>query len=243
VYSLLLTVILAGIGAGSLLSRASARGQRPLLLERPAERLIAVQGLFVAATLIGLAAADASSLEAIVAGDPAFLAAAGRTVDAADSPSFRVVRELWFNARPMLIEVGVPALLMGFAFPPGNAIVQRAEESVGRRAGVLYLANTCGAVCGSLVTGFILLPHLGIQTSATILMIAASVAVFPLFDAEYRNPRTAGHDRVRTCRYSVSAAAMVAAGIALALWLTPAGGLPQYACAAAPQERAAARGQ
>jgi spermidine synthase len=225
VFSLLLTVILTGIGAGSLLSAASNR--RPRTQGGPAERLIVVQGLFVAATVIGLAAADATAIEAIVAADPAFLAAAGRAIEAASTaepPSLRFLRELWFNARPILIEAGIPALLMGFAFPLGNAIVQRADEAVGRRAGALYLANTCGAVCGSLVTGFLLLPTLGIQTSASILMMAASAAIFPLFVAESRfppatGPAQAGHYRVRTCRHAAAGVSLLAAGVALVLWL------------------------
>ena len=49
----------------------------------------------------------------------------------------------------------------GLRFPLANAIIQRAEQSVGRRAGVLYLSNTVGAVCGSLAAGFLLLPALG----------------------------------------------------------------------------------
>ena len=84
----------------------------------------------------------------------------------------------------MLIEVAVPALLMGFSFPLANAIIQRAEMSVGRRAGVLYLANTAGAVCGSLAAGFILLPSLGLQQSATVLRRSRQRAIVPLYLAE-----------------------------------------------------------
>ena len=80
---------------------------------------------------------------------------------------------------PVLV-AGLPALLMGFAFPMANAIIQRAEASVGRRAGVLYLANTFGAVCGSLATGFLLLPTLGIQRSADVLMVAAGMAALAI---------------------------------------------------------------
>ena len=43
---------------------------------------------------------------------------------------------------------------MGSAFPLGNAVIQHAERAVGTRAGALYLANTAGAVCGSLVAGY-----------------------------------------------------------------------------------------
>ena len=211
VFSLLLTVILVGIGVGSLASVFLDRRAHAETGADPARWLIVVQGVFVAATLIGLTAADARSLEAIVAADPAFLAAAGRASDAAASVASsawsRAVRELWFNARPMLIEVALPALLMGFAFPLANAIVQRMEPSVGRRAGALYLANTCGAVCGSLVTGFILLPALGIQTSATLLMIVAAAAVLPLMTAvgpEGRAPQIVS---------------LFVAGAALVIWL------------------------
>ena len=220
VFSLLLTVILVGIGAGSLASAFLNRRAHGEAAADPARWLIVVQGLFVAATLIGLTAADARSLEAIVAADPAFLAAAGRSFDAAlsvDSSAWsRAVRELWFNARPMLIEVALPALLMGFAFPLANAIVQRVEQSVGRRAGALYLANTCGAVCGSLATGFILLPVVGIQTSATILMIVATVAVLPLMTIVGRplQGRQRGPERP-----TLQLASLFIAGAALALWL------------------------
>ncbi|OLC44666.1 MAG: hypothetical protein AUH43_18190, partial [Acidobacteria bacterium 13_1_40CM_65_14] len=203
VFSLLLTIILVGIGAGSLLSAYLTRRTR-----QPAEWLMLVQGLFVAFTLAGLAAADAKDLEAIVTADPGFLAMVGRAAGAsADSAFSRTLTELWFNARPMLVELGVPALLMGFGFPLANAIVQRAEAPVGRRAGALYLANTCGAVCGSLVAGFVLLPRIGIQTSATLLMMVAALAVVPLF--------LSGGGRLQPAL----AGSLLVAGTAIVLWL------------------------
>jgi spermidine synthase len=178
VFSLLLSVILIGIGAGSLLSGVLHRRTA-----RPAQWLIVVQALFVASTLLGLATADARDIERVVIADRAYQAAAGRAVEAvlsAESGWARTFTELWFNARPILLEVAMPALLMGFSFPLANAMIQRAERSVGRRAGVLYLFNTAGAVCGSLAAGFILLPTLGIQGSATALTIVAALAVVPL---------------------------------------------------------------
>src|SRR5207247_3727086 len=106
--------------------------------------------------------------------------------NAIDRAASTAVSELWFNARPILLEVGLPALLMGFSFPLANSIIQRAEDSVGRRAGVLYLANACGAVCGSLAAGVVLLPALGIQTSVTILAVFAGLAVVPLYVVQSR---------------------------------------------------------
>ena len=69
---------------------------------------------------------------------------------------------------------------MGLAFPLGNAVVQRTESTVGRNAGALYFSNTIGSVLGSLVTGFMLLPFVGIQGTATTLAAVAALAIVPL---------------------------------------------------------------
>ena len=189
VFSLLLALILAGIGLGSLAGGAITRRTG-----RPAEWFMVVQALFVASTLAGLALAD---VDVINQPDPT-------PGGALQVPG--TFGELWFNAGPMLMEVALPALLMGFSFPLANAIIQRAERSVGRRAGILYLANTGGAVAGSLAAGFVLLPVFGLQASATMLMTVAAVAVVPLYLAEPRPLRAL-------------AAPLLVAGAALGLWL------------------------
>ena len=176
VYSLLLTVILVGMGAGSLVGGLLYRRT-----ERPGQWLMAAQGLFVASTLLGLAAADAPSLTVTAQ-------AVERTLSE-KSDVARSAVELWFNARPILFEVGVPALLMGFVFPLANAMIQRAEQSVGRRAGLLYLSNTVGAVCGALGAGFLLLPMVGIKGTATILAVTAGLAIVPLYLATCEGQR------------------------------------------------------
>jgi spermidine synthase len=194
VFSLLLTLILAGIGIGSLAGGALDRWTR-----RPAEWFVVVQALFVTTTLVGLALANVDVINAADTSGP-IVPADGML--AAVGP----LDELWFNARPMLIEMAVPALLMGFSFPLANAIVQRAEQAVGRRAGSLYLANTAGAVGGSLMAGFVLLPALGLQRSATILMTIAALAIVPLSAAARPAMRAA-------------VASLLVAGAALGLWL------------------------
>ena len=172
VFSLVLTVMLAGIGAGSLLGGVIDRRTG-----KPAQALMLVQALFVAAALAGLGSASFPSF------------ADGRAIRAsfaALTPFERWTTELWYNVRPILFEAGLPSVLMGCSFPLANAMIQRAERSVGRRAGALYLANTAGAVCGSLIAGYVLLPSLGIQGSATVLMIAAALATVPLCFATVR---------------------------------------------------------
>jgi len=201
VFSLLLAVILLGIGVGSL-----AGGFLNRRTVQPAQSLIVIQGLFVASTLLGLAAANAQQIKSAAADYVAHHAAVGVIA----SGWVRGFAELWFNARPILLVVGAPALLMGFSFPLANAIIQRAERSVGRRAGVLYLSNTIGAVFGSLTTGFLLLPALGMQRSATVLTIAAALAAVPLYFAT-----AVAIDR----RRSALAASLLVSGVALASWL------------------------
>ena len=157
VFSLLVTIVLVGIGAGALLGAVVHR-----FVARPAETLMAVLALFVCAVLAGLASAQFSAVETLRVA------------------SWTWTDDLWHNVRPMLLEAGLPSLLIGCSFPLANAVIQHAEAVVALRAGVLYLANTIGAVAGSLIAGFVLLPHVGMQGSATVLMTAAALAIIPL---------------------------------------------------------------
>ena len=168
VFSLVATTLLAGIGAGALIG--GAINQRT---SRPAQLLMAVQGLLVVAILWGLASNSAANLEA---GRHALEATLAGSL-----PLSRRLAGFWYNARPMLLEVGLPSVLMGATFPLGNAVIQHAERLVGRRAGVLYLANTIGAVCGSLIAGYVLLPRFGMQGSASMLALVAGMSLAPLY--------------------------------------------------------------
>ncbi|MBM3770967.1 MAG: tetratricopeptide repeat protein [Acidimicrobiia bacterium] len=168
VFSTVLTVALVGMGAGSLLTGVMRRH-----IVQPAQWLMVVQGGLVASSLLGIASADAIRVHE-----------AGRQPHMAiDQASFwpHNLTELWFNAKPVIAEIALPALLMGLTFPIANALVQRAERSVAGRTGLLYLSNTLGAVTGSLGTGFLLLPLAGTQTTAVALAGVALAAIGPLF--------------------------------------------------------------
>lgn len=181
VFSLLLTVILVGIGVGSLAASGLQRRKNP------AASLLGVQALFIIATLAGVWNADSSDIDRTIS-DAMHAFGVSASIDQGGSPG--ALRELWFNLRPMLVEVAVPALLIGFSFPLGNAVIQHAELSVGRRAGTLYLANTAGAVCGSLVAGFVLLPWLGLQAGTSVLMMVAAAGLIPLYRAAIPDRRS-----------------------------------------------------
>lgn len=219
VFSLLLAIVLCGIGVGSL-----GGGWLQGRVGRPLQLWMLVQGLFVASTLLGLVSVDARQIREI----------RDATIDQTALEGWaRTWAELWFNAKPILVVAGIPSLLMGFAFPLANALIQRVESRVGSRAGLLYLANTAGAVGGSLATGFLLLPLLGIQGSATLLAVMAAVAIVPLhvaaradrqFEAT-RGSATPATRRLQDPRFGTRrrgwalAGALLVAGAALGAWL------------------------
>ncbi len=62
--------------------------------------------------------------------------------------------------------VGVPAVLMGGTLPVLIRAVAPPVRHIGRTGGRLYAANTTGAIAGTLITPFILIPALGVQGSA-----------------------------------------------------------------------------
>ncbi len=173
--SLLLTVILIGIWLGSTLG-----GATPRRWGHPALLFAVVQGLF-AVVALALFAVFAD----IKAVDPAIV-----NTWANASDSMRPLVEVWTKLRVILMVVGVPALLMGFSYPLANRNVQRAEASVGTRAGVLYLANTLGAVAGALLTGFVFLPALGMQLTALVLAACSVVTAVPLLLSMTSAPAT-----------------------------------------------------
>ena len=205
VISLVLTVVLAGIGLGALAGGALTRrsGRAALLY-------IATQASFVVFTLAGFGTADAGRfIASLLAAKDAFFASSG---------TGRAALELWLSARPLLAEIGLPAILMGFSFPLANAMVQKVEGTVGRRAGSLYLANTLGAVLGSLAAGFVLLPRLGLQSSVGVLAVILVAGLAPLLLAmRSAEPPPRRSRRLELLALALAGGAAAAAGLWIGL--------------------------
>jgi spermidine synthase len=199
VLSVILTVILVGIWLGSLLGAwLHRRFGRPYLL------FMGAQALLVAFALAGMASV---TLHMVHAERLSALAAFG------DASGWRgEAAQLWIVLKYVAVELGVPALMMGFTYPLANAMIQDTDVVVGRRAGALYLANTAGAVLGSLIAGFALLPALGMQRTVTWLAIIAVVGLLAVSRATGAVPAP------RRVRWA-TAASLAIAGCALLLWL------------------------
>ena len=71
----------------------------------------------------------------------------------------------------------VPTGLMGATLPLLSRHVVRSNSEIGTKIGSLYAINTAGAVAGTLLTGFWILPVLGLQ-STIFLAVASNALVF-----------------------------------------------------------------
>jgi predicted membrane-bound spermidine synthase len=216
VFSLLLAVILVGMWAGS-----TAAGYAHQRARRAVALFVAAEVLFVLASLGAFAAFDEHAVARF------FVDAAGGDASTELATSTQVLGLLW----PIALVVAAPAFFMGFAFPLANAHVQEQEASVGRRAGLVYLANTAGSVAGSLVVGFALLPRLGSARTVLVLGVVALVALAPLV----ASTRAAGAARLGRRPGLVLGALALVTALALGLWAAkPAGFLYERAIPALP---------
>ena len=156
-FTLMLATVLAGIAAGSALST-------PLTSRR---RIDPVAALATLELLLALAAV--LSMAMIGSANGVYMWA---------GPVFAGTSLAYFG--PMIVTSIVAifpaALLMGMAFPLGIAIwtSQVANERAGARIGSIYAVNVAGAVAGSLLTGFLLLPAIGGRAS---LLLASAMAL------------------------------------------------------------------
>jgi spermidine synthase len=97
-------------------------------------------------------------------------------------------------ARFFVAAIGIvflPTTFLGAAFPAALQLVV-GKHRVGRDTGVVIALNTAGGIAGTLLTGFLLVPKLGLVRALGVLAVAAaSVGIF----AAFRGP--AVHKRIR----------------------------------------------
>ena len=80
--------------------------------------------------------------------------------------SFRGLQGVQF-AMSFLVMI-IPTLLIGATFPCVVKICTRNVQQLGGNIGTLYALNTCGAILGSFLGGFFLMPWIGAQKALTL---------------------------------------------------------------------------
>jgi predicted membrane-bound spermidine synthase len=83
----------------------------------------------------------------------------------------------WIYTRFLIAALGivfVPTVLLGAAFPAALQI-STDERWIGSKVGLMLALNTAGGVLGTLLTGFVLLPILGIVHTLSLLAIGAGI--------------------------------------------------------------------
>ena len=81
----------------------------------------------------------------------------------------------------VLVVLAAPAVLSGALLPAAVAIIDPGKVHTGEGVGLVVLANTVGAVLGSLLAGFILIPLFGLQNSFRFLAVANLCLGFYLY--------------------------------------------------------------
>ena len=75
----------------------------------------------------------------------------------------------------------VPAIFMGVLFPLGLRIYANDINEIGIKTGKIYFFNTIGSVIGSAVTGFLLIPFVGMWNTTLILVNLGLLISFYMF--------------------------------------------------------------
>jgi predicted membrane-bound spermidine synthase len=143
-FSAMLTTFLFGLGVGGILVAAFANRWKRLWF-----------GFGLVEVLIG-----GSALASLV------IFAKLSFQDRFDNSSATPV---WFKFAYSFLVMFLPTVLMGFLLPLAGRILARRTTTTGGAVGSLYAVNTVGCMVGAAVTGFALVPWLGIQKSILLL--------------------------------------------------------------------------
>ena len=191
-FSAVLGVYLLGIGLGSaLIARPLARG--------------AAAPWWFALAQFGIALASTLGIHAY-AGLPRTMLDLGERTGA--SWAGLLAGELSLVSTLIL----VPCLLLGAAFPIATRLLQHGDA--GETTATAYAVNTLGTIAGSLATGFLLLPALGVQG---VVLLASGISVVVGLVALLL-PGAARPGRTALTAAAVLGLAAVAAGASVPRW-------------------------
>ena len=100
----------------------------------------------------------------------------------------------WFTLQLDLVRcfwVVLPgAMLWGASFPLALAAVATTEQDAARLAGGVYAANTVGAIAGSLVTSFLLIPWIGTSHAEQVIIIVSALSALIMLEPSFAGAAT-----------------------------------------------------
>ncbi len=107
------------------------------------------------------------------------------------------------------------AMLWGASFPLALAAVATTEQDAARLAGGVYAANTVGAIVGSMVTSFILIPWIGTSHSEQVIIIISALSALLMLEPSFVARATAENARNAERKPSAPSALSAVSGTAL----------------------------
>lgn len=186
-FSAVVAAFILGIAAGSAVGVAVTRRVRAPL----------------AALAVALAASGGLALAAAALVDDALLMVARWVA----TPGVTFESVLWREAALAAGLLLPMSLAFGAAFPLALAVAARTDETVVRDLGLVYAVNTLGAILGALLSGFLLVPALGLfDTIRLVGLLTAAGGAALAWRARAGKPWPA---------------LVVAGGVAAAAWLVP----------------------
>jgi spermidine synthase len=142
-----LSAYMGGLALGAIVAaRFVHRITRPVLFYGLLEGGIAISALSVP-SLLKLASL---AYVAVFGGQPEPVDASG-------------LGQSFFYLAIAFVVIALPTCFMGATLPLLTKYVVRTKEQIGSRVGLLYATNTAGAIGGTVVAGFVLLPALGLS--------------------------------------------------------------------------------
>ena len=182
-----LAAYMAGLALGAaLVERWLPRVRRPVLTYAILELGIAISAVLLVPLCIWL---SNTLLQAFFGGQPA-------------PPSSDQVGTSLFYLLGAFAALVLPTTLMGATLPLLARHAVQDERQIGRRIGLLYAANTAGAVGGALLTAFILLPLLGLNLTVwTAAALNALVFLLAVFLARGSSPMAADAATLERVRF------------------------------------------
>ncbi len=128
-----------------------------------------------------------------------------------------IATSAWFTLQLDIVRclwVVLPgAILWGASFPLALASVASSDQDAAQLSGGVYAANTVGAIAGSLVTSFILVPWIGSSHTEQVVIIVSAISALMMLEPSYVGAGANRRGGWNLAGTGVLAIAMIAAGL------------------------------